>query len=105
MGKVTTLFKTTVLFFVCSVFVNAANAQQEATPASSRAQSGTSKTSNVENINKTGKATLPYLNYKGIADKEQAKAAWIKDNPEAYEKFKNAPAQPQRTTTTDSKKQ
>jgi len=28
---------------------------------------------------------LPYANYKGISDPEQAKAEWIKDNPEEYQ--------------------
>jgi hypothetical protein len=27
----------------------------------------------------------PYINYKGISDPEQAKAEWIKDNPEEYQ--------------------
>jgi|WetSurMetagenome_2_1015567.scaffolds.fasta_scaffold158450_2 hypothetical protein len=31
---------------------------------------------------------LPYYNYKGISDLEQAKTAWIKDYPEEYNKMK-----------------
>lgn len=105
MGKVTTLFKTTVLFLGFAVVSNTASAQQEVSAASSRSQTATTKTTNVQNVNQSGKAELPYLNYKGISDNEKAKAAWIKDNPEAYKKFVGAPAQPQKTTTTDSKKQ
>ena len=30
---------------------------------------------------------LPYANYKGISDPEQAKAEWIKDNPEEYQRM------------------
>ena len=32
-------------------------------------------------------ADLPFYNYKGISDLEQAKAAWIADNPEEYNKM------------------
>ncbi|MBK7149290.1 MAG: hypothetical protein IPH78_10840 [Bacteroidetes bacterium] len=101
MGKVTTLFKATILFFGFAVLSNTASAQQEVSSASSRSQTAATKTTNVQN----GKAELPYINYKGIADNDKAKAAWIKDNPEAYKKFVGAPVQPQKNTTTDSKKQ
>lgn len=30
---------------------------------------------------------LPYANYKGISDPDQAKAEWIKDNPEEYQRM------------------
>lgn len=32
-------------------------------------------------------APLPYINYKGISNPEQAKAEWIKDNPEEYQQM------------------
>lgn len=34
-----------------------------------------------------GNASLVYYNYKGITNLEEAKAAWIKDNPETYKKM------------------
>lgn len=40
----------------------------------------------------TPEATIPYLNYKGISNSEQAKAEWINDNPEAYQELLNQSA-------------
>lgn len=37
----------------------------------------------------TPESTIPYLNYKGISNSEQAKAEWINDNPEAYQELLN----------------
>lgn len=41
-------------------------------------------------------SNYPWYNYKGIADLAQAKAEWVKDNPEAYHKLleKNGAAVP-----------
>ncbi|MPM27651.1 hypothetical protein SDC9_74164 [bioreactor metagenome] len=30
---------------------------------------------------------LPYVNYKGISDPDQAKAEWVRENPEEYQKL------------------
>ena len=42
---------------------------------------------------------LPYINYRGITNPDQAKEAWIKDNPEAYKKLFTPAATPTVTDT------
>lgn len=52
-----------------------------------------------------GNASLVYYNYKGITNIEEAKVAWIKDNPEAYKKMIEASTNRKAVAPTTTTKQ
>jgi len=82
MSKISNFPKLLTLVIRCAVYINSAQAQQAATEAASR--TGAKPRTAVSFT-----ANQPvYFNYKGITNLEEAKVAWIKDNPELYEKMK-----------------
>lgn len=51
---------------------------------SAQIQQKSVQTPTVQSATNAADAHLPYFNYKGITNLDDAKQAWIKDNPEAY---------------------
>ena len=81
MSKISNLSKLLTLVILCAFYINSVQAQQVATQAASK--TGSKPRTAVSNT-----SNQPvYFNYKGITNLEEAKVAWVKDNPELYKKM------------------
>ena len=86
MKKTTTLGRLLVLIFGSVIFTSTIVAQQATDARITKTPSKANVAPAVQAKGNKQASDLPYYNYKGIANLEQAKVAWIKDNPEAYKK-------------------
>ncbi len=100
MTKIATLPKKFLaLTVLLATYVISAQAQQAATGTKTQpAKAATYQIVNVAEVSEPAdskeNAGEVYYRYKGIANIEEAKLAWIKDNPETYRKMTEEGARP-----------
>jgi protein involved in sex pheromone biosynthesis len=91
MKKTATLYRLMAVAILLVACINTIQAKQNEKTTKAEVQKQTNNVQVVKPANQSNH-TLPkvtgyiYENYKGITNPEEAKKAWIKDNPETYRK-------------------